>query len=106
MKYAVFSDKGNQYKVSEGEEILLEGANGEAGKKLKFEAVLLVVDGDKVKVGEPLVKGASVAIEVLGQEKGKKLKVFKFKAKSRYRRTQGHRSSYTRVKITKISSTN
>lgn len=105
MEYAVVSINGNQYKVSQGEEILLEGAGGEAGKKLKFEGVLLVVDGDKMKVGDPRVKGASVTAEVLGQEKGKKLKVFKFKAKSRYRRTRGHRSSYTRVKITQISAT-
>lgn len=105
MKYAVINVNGNQYKVSEGEELLLEGANSEPGEKLKLESVLLIVDGDKVKLGEPQIKGTSVTAEVLGQEKGRKLKVFKFKAKSRYRRTRGHRSSFTRVKVTKISST-
>lgn len=81
----------------------MEGADGEAEKKVEFDNVLLLVDGDKVKIGEPQIKGARVAGKVLGQEKGRKLRVFKYKAKSRYRRTKGHRSQFTRVKIDKIS---
>lgn len=103
MKYAVFLDGARQYKVSEGEEILLEHKSGEE-KTLKFSEVLLLVEDDKVKVGKPHLTGALIEAEVLGDHKGKKLEVIKYKAKSRYRKHTGHRHLYTRVKIGKITS--
>ena len=101
MKYAVIRIKGQQYKVSEGDEILVGKL---VDKKPKVE-VLLLADNGKVKVGKPTVKGAKVKIKVLKEEeKGEKLYVQKFKAKSRYRRKMGFRPLYTRLLIEKISS--
>ena len=98
-KYAVIKIKGNQYRVSEGDEILVDKLDG------KPEAeVLLSVDGEKIKVGKPKVRGAAVKIKVVNQEeKGKKITVLKYKAKSRYRKTRGFRPQYTRLLIENIS---
>jgi large subunit ribosomal protein L21 len=99
-KYAVIKIKGNQYKVTEGEEILVDKLGDE-----KPEAeVLLVVDNGKVKVGKPKVRGAKVKLKVVNaEEKGKKLTVLKYKAKSRYRKKKGFRPIYTRLLVEKIS---
>lgn len=103
MKYAVFQDGVRQYKVSEGEELLVEHkTNGD--KTLKFSDVLLLVNDGKVTVGTPTVKGASVEVEVLGDHKGKKIEVIKYKAKSRYRKHLGHRHLFTKIKVNKITS--
>ncbi|KKQ51593.1 50S ribosomal protein L21 [Candidatus Woesebacteria bacterium RIFCSPHIGHO2_01_FULL_39_17] len=98
-KYAVIKIKGNQYRVSEGDEILVDKLDG------KPEAeVLLSVDGEKIKVGKPKVRGAAVKIKVVNQEeKGKKITVLKYKAKSRYRRKKGFRPVHTKVLIENIS---
>lgn len=99
-KYAVVKIKGTQYRVSEGDEILVGKLNKEEPKA----EVLLTVDGEKVSVGKPLVKGAKVSLKVLAEEeKGKKLYVQKFKAKSRYRRKMGFRPVYSRLLVEKIS---
>lgn len=103
MKYAVFSINGNQYRASEGEEFLVEGELGKEGEKLEVEKVLLYVDEGKVLVGTPEVKGAGVRLVVLGLQKGKKLDILKYKAKSRYRKHLGHRPRYTVVKVEKLS---
>lgn len=102
MKYAVFSDRGKQYKVYEGQELYLNRLGGANGK-LEFDNVLLYVDGETVRLGQPTVSGAKISAEVLREEKGEKIRVAKYKAKSRYRKVRGHRSLYTRVKIEKIS---
>ncbi|MCX6705667.1 MAG: 50S ribosomal protein L21 [Candidatus Woesebacteria bacterium] len=108
MDYAVLRIKGHQYKVSEGQEILVDKINladsvGKVGDA-KLEAdILLVSKEDKVKVGKPLVKDAKVTIKVLGEEKGEKIDVYKYKSKSRYRRHTGFRSQLTRLLIQKIS---
>lgn len=100
MKYAVIRIKGQQYKVSEGDEILV----GKLADKKPGAEVLLLVDDGKIKVGKPTVRGAKVKIKIVKQEeKGKKLYVQKFKAKSRYRRKMGFRPLYTRLLIEKIS---
>jgi len=100
MKYAIIRMKGQQYKVSEGDEILVDKLTD---KNPEAEVLLLVEDG-KVKIGKPKVKGAKVKLKVLAEEeKGKKLYVQKFKAKSRYRRKMGFRPLYTRLLIEKIS---
>lgn len=102
MKYAVISDRGRQYKVSEGQELYvdrIEGVNG----NLELDQVLLYVDGDTVKVGEPNVTGAKVVCKVTGEEKGDKVDVFTYKSKSRYRRHRGFRPVYTKVQVEKIN---
>lgn len=102
MRYAIISFAGQQYRISEGDEIVLPGP--QEVKKLDFDKVLLLVDGDKVMVGTPTVSGAKIDGEVVEVEKGKKINVSIYKAKSRYRKHKGARPIYTRVKITKISS--
>jgi large subunit ribosomal protein L21 len=98
-KYAVIKIKGTQYKVSEGDEILVDKLNGKPEPE-----VLLLVDDDKVKVGKPKVTGASLKLKVLNEvEKGEKISVQTFKAKSRYRRKIGFRPQYSRILVEKIS---
>lgn len=101
MKYAVIRIKGQQFKVEEKDEILV----GKLGEKEKPEAeVLLTVNNGSVKVGDPLVKGAKVTFKVIDpEEKGKKLHVITYKAKSRYRRKKGFRPVYSRLRVEKIT---
>lgn len=104
-KYAVVDIAGKQYKVEEGQELVVDKISVQlsAGSaQIAFDNVMLVVDGDKTRVGSPTVKGAKVEALVLGQERGDKVRVVKFKAKSRYRKVRGFRSSKSRVKIVKI----
>lgn len=103
MKYAVVEIAGSQHKVFEGEEIEVDKIGGEKGKKLTFDKVLLVVDENKRRIGNPLVKGVKVTAEITEQFKGKKIRVATYKAKSRYRRVIGHRSQLTKIKIKKIT---
>lgn len=102
MKYAVVEINGSQYKLSEEEELEVDKIEGDKGKKLTFDKVLLVVDEKKRLIGTPLVKGSKVTAEVLDQLKGKKIRGATYKAKSRYRRVIGHRSQLTKIKIEKI----
>ena len=102
MKYAIIKTGGNQYKVSEGEEPLVDNLGLEEGKKVSFTEVLLLVDEDNVKIGDPLVKGASVEAKILGNLKGKKIRVARFQAKSRSRTVRGYRHSYSKVIIEEI----
>lgn len=104
MNYAVFTSGGKQYKVNEGAVVELEKLPGEEGSKVVFEEVLLYVDGDKVKVGQPTLKNFTITAKVVGQIKDKKIRVAKFKAKARYRKVYGHRQDLTRVLIEKIGS--
>ena len=100
--YAVIKTGGKQYRVAEGQKLRVEKLAGAAGDKVTFDEVLLV-GGDAPKIGQPLVKGASVAAEIVGQDRGKKIVVFKFKRRKNYRRKNGHRQPYTELKITGIS---
>lgn len=102
MKYVIFSDRGKQYKAQEGQELYLDRVEG-ANEKLEFNDVLLYVDEETVKIGQPTIPDAKILAQVIGEEKGEKIRVAKYKAKSRYRKVRGHRSIYTRVKIEKIS---
>jgi large subunit ribosomal protein L21 len=102
MKYAVVETGGKQYIAREGEMIEVDRLPLDVGKPVEFKDVLLIVDGSSVQVGDPLVKGASVKGEVLDQIKGKKIVVFKYIPKERYRRKQGHRQRYTQVRINTI----
>lgn len=99
--FAIIKTGGKQYKVSEGDVIKVEKIEAEAGDKIEFDQVLMVA-GDDVKVGSPVVEGAKVSAEVLDQKKDKKIIIFKFKAKKNYRKKKGHRQPYTLVKIEKI----
>ena len=100
--YAIIESCGRQYKVAEGDVVFFEKLDIEEGKKVTFDKVVLVSEDKKVEVGAPYVKGVKVEGKVVANGKGKKIIVYKYKAKKNYRRTQGHRQPYTKVEITKI----
>jgi large subunit ribosomal protein L21 len=99
--YAVIAHSGQQFRVAEGDELVLDRINAEAGDSVDIDDVLLI-GGDKVKVGNPTVKGAKVTLEVLGQELGDKRSTFKYRPTRRSRVRKAQRPSLTRVKVTKI----
>lgn len=99
--YAIIKTGGKQYVVEEGKVISIEKLDVEEGAEVTFDEVLLV-SGDNVKIGQPNVAGAKVTGKVLEQGKERKIRIFKYKAKSNYRRRQGHRQPFTKVKIEKI----
>ncbi|HOC09470.1 MAG: 50S ribosomal protein L21 [Clostridiales bacterium] len=101
--YAVIETGGKQYKIQEGDILSVERLGAGEGEKVSFDKVLLVSGEDGIKVGKPYVEGAAVEGEVLFHGKGRKIIVFKYKAKKNYRKKQGHRQPFTRVKITKIN---
>ena len=108
--YAVIATGGKQYRVQPGETIRIEklSSQGEGGKAMEsgavtFDEVLLVADGEKVSVGSPTVKGATVSAEVVGSGRGEKLLVYKYRRRKGYRRKTGHRQPFTAVKITAIN---
>ena len=100
--YAVIESCGKQYKVAEGDVVFFEKLNSEAGDTVKFDNVVLVSDDKKVEVGAPYVKGVKVEGKVVSHGKGKKIIVFKMKAKKNERTKQGHRQPYTKVEIKSI----
>ena len=99
--YAIIATGGKQYRVSEGDKIYIEKIDAEVGSTVSFDVLLVENNGD-VKVGTPVVEGVKVEGKVVGQVRGDKIIVFKYKAKKNYRRKQGHRQPYTKVEITKI----
>ena len=101
--YAVVRSNGKQYKVAAGDEIDLEALGFEAGDPVELDEVLMVVDGESVRIGTPLVEGATVRATVVGQMRGSKIHIFKFKAKKRYRKRMGHKQGFTRVKVDEIA---
>lgn len=103
MKYAIIESGGKQYKAAEGDILEVDKIEIEAGKIHKFEKVLLYTEDGACQIGKPLVSDVLVSGKVLGQFKGDKIRVSKFKAKARYRRVQGHRQLLTRIQIEKIS---
>jgi large subunit ribosomal protein L21 len=98
--YAVISTGGKQYRVQPGETLHVEKLD--ATGSVEFDQVLLVADGDSVKVGAPTVQGAKVTADVLGDGRGEKLLVYKYRRRKGYRRKTGHRQPFTAVKITAI----
>ena len=100
--YAIIETGGKQYKVEEGQVFDVEKLDVEAGDEIEFDVVKAVSTEDSVKFGQPTLDEAKVSAEVVGQVKGDKIIVFKYKPKNNYRKKQGHRQPYTRVKIKSI----
>ena len=100
--YAIIETGGKQYKVTPGQTIDVERLDAAEGNTVELDRVLLIADGDKVTVGTPVVEGAKVIATSQGEGKGKKIIVFKYKPKVRYRRKMGHRQLYTRLTVDKI----
>lgn len=100
--YAIIETGGKQYKVHEGDVLFVEKLNTPEGETVQFDKVLFVGGGDDVKVGNPLVAGATVQATVNEHGRGKKLTVFKYKPKKNYSRKQGHRQPFSKVTIEKI----
>ncbi len=100
--YAIIESCGKQYKVAQGDIVFFEKLDAEEGKKVTFDKVILVSDDGKVQIGNPYVKGIKVEGKVVSHGKGKKIIVFKMKAKKNERTKQGHRQPYTKVEITAI----
>lgn len=99
--YAVIAHSGQQFRLEEGQVLLLDRINAEAGSSIDIDDVLLI-GGDNVKVGNPTVKGAKVTLEVLGDELGDKRSTFKYRPTRRSRVRKAQRPAFTRVKVTKI----
>ena len=102
--YAIIADSGRQFKVEEGQEVVVDLRDAEAGSTITFDQFLAVSGDDGVKIGKPTVDGASVTAEVLGEVKGKKIYVQKFRRRKNSRRRTGHRQHYTTVRIESIKS--
>ncbi|MBB5335991.1 50S ribosomal protein L21 [Pectinatus brassicae] len=100
--YAIFKTGGKQYRVSEGDTVIVEKLAVEEGATVTFDEVLTVVNDADVKIGTPVVEGAKITAKVEKQDKAKKILIFKYKAKSNYRRRQGHRQPFTKITIEKI----
>ena len=99
--YAIIATGGKQYRVSEGDVIYIEKIDAQVDSTVSFDVLLMGNDGD-VKIGTPVVEGVKVEGKVVGQIRGEKIVVYKYKSKKNYRRKQGHRQPYTKVKITEI----
>jgi len=102
--FAIIKTGGKQYRVAQGDRIVVEKLDGEPGGEVSFGEVLMVGEGQTVTVGAPLVSGASVAGEIVETRKGEKVTVFKKKRRSTYRRRRGHRQLESVVKITSVKS--
>jgi len=100
--YAVISSGGKQYKVQEGEILRIEKLSGDVGAPISFDNVLMFSDGENVNVGTPVLSDVSVQGHIVEQGKAKKILVFKYKRRKRYRRKQGHRQQFTAIKIDSI----
>ena len=100
--YAIVNTGGKQYKVQEGDILRIEKIPGEIGAGVDFDQVLMVSDGENVTIGTPTLENVGIKAHIVDQGKTKKVLVFKYKRRKRYRRKQGHRQQFTAVKIDKI----
>lgn len=101
--YAVIKTGGKQYRVSEGDKLRVEKLDVEAGSSVDIDQVLMVVDGDDVKIGSPVLEGGKVTAEVKAHGRGDKVEIIKFRRRKHSMKRQGHRQSYTELEITGIS---
>src|SRR3989344_726875 len=100
--FAIIETGGKQYKVAPGQKIKVEKLEAKDGESLVFDKVLMVADGESVKIGKPLVDGAKVEAKLVKQGRTKKVIVFKYHSKTRYRKKKGHRQDFTEVEVTAI----
>jgi len=100
--YAIVDSGGKQYKVQEGEILRVEKLAGEMGDDVSFDKILMFSDGENVNIGTPLLEDVAVSGHIVEQGKAKKIIVFKYKRRKRYRRKQGHRQQFTAVRIDSI----
>ncbi len=100
--YAIVKTGGKQYRAEKDETFLVDKLVGEAGSKLDLAEVVMVCDGDKIAIGSPFVKGASVKAEIVRQVKAKKIDGFNYKAKKNERKRWGHRAEMTEIRITDV----
>ena len=100
--FAVFQSGGKQHRVTEGDVVRLELLDSEPGEEVVFDKVLMVANGEEGNVGSPFLDGGTVKAEVIKSERGKKIRILKFRRRKDYMRRQGHRQWFTEVKITSI----
>jgi large subunit ribosomal protein L21 len=100
--YAVVKSGARQYRASVGDTIIVERLPAETGQRLELDEVLLVADGEQVEIGRPTIDGAKVVATVVAEEKGPKIRIFKYHPRKRYRRRAGHRQRYTRLRVDEI----
>ena len=100
--YAIVATGGKQYRVKEGEKLRVEKLSADAGEKVELDKVLLVGEGEDIKIGAPYLDGAKVTATVVANGRGDKVKIVKFRRRKHSRRTMGHRQSYTEIEITSI----
>ena len=101
--YAVIKTGGKQYRVAPGEKIKIEQIPADVGAQIVLDQVLMVGEGDSVRLGQPVVSGAAVKATVMAQGRHDKVKIFKMRRRKHYRKTQGHRQNYTEIQISGIS---
>ena len=101
--YAVIKSGGKQHRVTVGETLKVELLKAEVGSSLNIEDVLMIVNGADIKIGQPVVAGASVVVEVVSHGRGKKVRIVKHRRRKHYHKEQGHRQWYTELKITAIN---
>ena len=101
--YAVIKTGGKQYRVSDGEKLKVEKLLAEVDSELVIDQVLAVGNGDDIKLGSPLLAGASVKAKILSHGRGEKVTIFKLRRRKHYKKHQGHRQSYTEIQITSIN---
>ncbi|MEI8054775.1 MAG: 50S ribosomal protein L21 [bacterium] len=101
--YAIIATGGKQYKVTAGEALQIEKLKAEVGTEVEFDKVLMLVDGEKIEIGAPYLEGVKVVGEVAEQGRGEKIHIIKFRRRKHYMRHQGHRQSFTEVKVKAIN---
>jgi large subunit ribosomal protein L21 len=97
--YAVVNTGGKQYKVQKGETLRIEKIPGAVGSSVTFDKVLMVADGENIRVGQPVLENVAVQAQIVEQDKAKKILIFKYKRRKRYRRKNGHRQPFTAIRI-------
>jgi len=101
--YAIIKTGGKQYRVKAGEKLQVEKLDADIGAEVVLDKVLMLVDGDTVTVGKPLIAGATVKAKILGHDRGEKLKIYKMRRRKHFRKTLGHRQDYTQIEISGIA---
>ncbi len=101
--YAVIKTGGKQYKVAPGEKLKIEHIRADVGDEVILDQVLMVGDGESVRLGQPVVAGASVKATVVAHGRGDKVKIFKMRRRKHYQKTQGHRQNYTEIRVDAIA---